>query len=949
MSRSRLAVSLALLMAVCLVPLGAAAASPSGTSATGFRIGENSTEGFIDLLMPLYATEGGLAFVNPVFSLAEGGENEINIGAGWRQLAFGDSMLLGGNVYFDSRLTEHDHRFNQVGIGAELLSRWIDARANYYLPEDQEELIGSRESETVDTAADASVTGTSSTWDDPYATDHTILQDRTTMVTLLETTTTTTTRRLFEQHESALEGFDAEVGVLLPLPAAFPQARFFGGYYSFDDPYGDRIEGPKGRVEIRIGSHLTLDAEFFDDDRLNDTRYFAGARLYAPFDLAALFTGSNPFAVNDSTAGSSLASRMNEMVMRDMRVQTGESPFEENLGARQVMVAAAQQTKMLFVTETFTLLDDVTFVDDDNQSGIEDGTAEHPFDVIQEGVDGSFGEQYVYVFGGTYSSATLLSGVTLWGEGTAVAGYGGKQFGGGTYPTINGASPAVTVAADTRVTGFHIVNLEDQGIYGDDLTGSVIIDNNIIDVATAFDNGWVNGVCLYANDATVTITGNVITSLGGYGNGIYLGNNGSLAATISGNTILSDGWDNWGILAENYGGSMELAVTGNTIDSLQSVGVWFENYSEVGNTDMAVPGEVGNTDMAVPGEVGNMDVTVSGNTITSAGHGIYGVGLTGTVTIDGNIIEITDTDDLSVSDGIQLVTNDAVVAITGNDIINPSGMGNGIFLDNNGVLQATIDGNTIFSDGWANHGIHGSNNGSSMTAEVTGNNVVSVEAYGVNLSNYGQSMDLTVSGNTIRTDSVGGLDGLVIHNDGGQASEVNALVSGNTVTVNRGWTAGIVLENDSGVMNATVTANTLNVSGDEGAGIELYNFGVMNVQLTANTLNLNFEHSKGVSTFNYGEADFTVTDNTINVDPNTSAFQSAWGFAFRNLFGNQVLTATGNQINGEAAMGMYLWNPDNPNPAGTFTVRASGPVLSALNNGMLVWYTPNVAAFTFVP
>ncbi len=133
MSRSRLAVSLSCLMILCLVPLRATAGSPSGTAATGFRIGENSTEGFIDLLIPLYATEGGLGFVNPVFSLAEGGENEINIGAGWRQLAFGDRLLLGGNVYFDSRLTEHDHRFNQFGFGARTAVA-VDRRAGQLLP-----------------------------------------------------------------------------------------------------------------------------------------------------------------------------------------------------------------------------------------------------------------------------------------------------------------------------------------------------------------------------------------------------------------------------------------------------------------------------------------------------------------------------------------------------------------------------------------------------------------------------------------------------------------------------------------------------------------------------------------------------------------------------------------------------------------------------------------------
>jgi hypothetical protein len=657
MSRSHPAILLSCLIALCLAPAASASAS-SGTAATGFRVGENSTEGFIDFLIPLYAAGDGFGFVNPVFSLGEGGENEINLGAGWRQLTFDGGMLLGGNVYFDSRLTEYDHRFNQVGFGVEVLSRWIDARANYYLPEEKE-LIGTRESTTVDTRTESTVTDTSTWWGDPYATDHAILQDRNTSISTRTSTTTTTTRRLFEQYESSMEGFDAEVGVLLPLPADLPQARLFGGYYSFDDPYGERIEGPKGRVEVRIGVHLMLDAEFFDDDRLNDTRFFAGARLHAPFDLAALFSGSNPFAAGAAPAGSSSqASRMTEMVIRDMRVQMATSPFVEDPEAMRVTVAEAEGIATRFSAETFTLLDDVTFVDDDNTGGVEDGTAEHPFDIIQEGVDASFGKKYVYVFDGDYSSVSLLAGVTLWGEGTAVPGFGGKQFGGMVYPTIGGASPAVTVTGNTRVTGFHIVNSEDHGIFGEGLTGSVVIDNNIIDVATAFDDGWVSGIHLLTDDATVTIAGNVITSTGGPGNGIYLDNFGSLVATISGNTILSDGVNNYGIFGWNDGNSMTVAMTGNSVVSAQSYGVEFGNSGQ------------------------DMYLTLTGNTIRTDSV----EGLASLVIFNGGM-----------ANSIQGAAGPVVTAdIAGNTLTVTGGFGSAILLENQqGALDVSATGNTF--------------------------------------------------------------------------------------------------------------------------------------------------------------------------------------------------------------------------------------------------------------
>lgn len=342
-------------------------------------------------------TAKGVGFLNPRVSLEDQGANEFNVGAGWRQPALEDRVLLGGNLYLDSRHSEHGNRFNQLGVGVEVLSRWLDLRANYYLPEDDEELIASHETETVE-ASVATTSRTREDYGDPYAEANQIAQEFTRTTRTTTTTTTTTTRRLFEQFESAMEGFDAEIGALLPLPPSFPSVRLFGGYCSFEDSFGNRVEGPKGRVEMRVGSFLSLDGEVFDDEELNGTGYY------------------------------------------------------------------------------------------------------------------------------------------------------------GAYPRIGGASPAVTAAGNTRVTGFHIVNTDDDGIFGEIDSGWVVIDNNVIDVAATSDGIEANGINLLTGNAAVTIAGNTIVSSGGWGNGILLVNSGSTAATIDGNTVLSDGSSNWGVLVYNEGG-----------------------------------------------------------------------------------------------------------------------------------------------------------------------------------------------------------------------------------------------------------------------------------------------------------------------------------------------------------------------------------------------------------
>lgn len=118
----------------------------------GLHAAENEAAGMGDVLIPLYRHERGLIFLNPRASFNDRDEEEVNLGLGVRQLFEGRlPFILGANVYYDGRWTRNHNRFDQLGLGAEFLSDWVDARANYYLPDHETALADTVQTETVET------------------------------------------------------------------------------------------------------------------------------------------------------------------------------------------------------------------------------------------------------------------------------------------------------------------------------------------------------------------------------------------------------------------------------------------------------------------------------------------------------------------------------------------------------------------------------------------------------------------------------------------------------------------------------------------------------------------------------------------------------------------------------------------------------------------------------
>jgi len=428
----------------------------------GIFSGDEGVFGQADLFLPFYRYDKGLLFFSPRVSASDNQQEEVNIGIGVRHLIDARCpFILGANLYYDGRWSRYNNRFDQLGVGLELLSSRIDLRANYYLPEQDKYRIDSVRTETV--TQRERVSQVYDNWFEPYAENSQILQDYGERMTTRRTLITETSWQVFDRYEAALEGFDAEVGWRMPWLEDWADTRLFVGYQYFDNPFGDDFKGAKGRMEVRLFNDLlTFDAHLYEDEDLNLTDYLVGARLRLPLGLP----GVKPSWRQGD--GGDLSARLTEMVMRDPKIQTRESKFVANPGQNGVITESQTiVTQEANKAGTVEVMGDVVFVDGTRGNDANPGTQEAPKATIQAGINSAHGQQNVYVYNAAYNTVvTVTDGVSLMGSGCLIEASGGRTFGSGVHPLINGggAGAAVTMQDNTLVQGFEIVNGGGNGI-----------------------------------------------------------------------------------------------------------------------------------------------------------------------------------------------------------------------------------------------------------------------------------------------------------------------------------------------------------------------------------------------------------------------------------------------------------------------------------------------------
>lgn len=292
-----------------LVPQEEAPRLAAGTLTLGGKFSEHLSTGYFDALIP-FAELGSTTLFLSGRAVVDDHDQEIySFGGGARYLVPNADVILGANVFYDSIESRFGNHYDQLGLGLEVLTRWMDARFNYYLPDDERDVIGRRSSRDVTTEVRGEFESGG------FFNRNIVETDR---------------RRKFNRYEAALEGWDAEVGFLIPGLDRYAEVRVFGGYYHYDNPFGRDFEGFRGRLEARLLPGVIADLEYWEDEALMGGHWTAGARVSVPFDFGNLVSGRNPF----EGAGEMFTprrrefrERLGEMVIRSNRVQTVSSGF----------------------------------------------------------------------------------------------------------------------------------------------------------------------------------------------------------------------------------------------------------------------------------------------------------------------------------------------------------------------------------------------------------------------------------------------------------------------------------------------------------------------------------------------------------------------------------------------------------------------------------------------
>lgn len=304
------------------VPIEPAPSPINGALSFGYQGSEQLHTGTIDLLQPLLSPSKDVAFFyDGRFSFDDSSQDVQSHGLVFRYRLPDQDVIIGANLFYDSVDSAYDHQFDQFGAGIEVLTKWVDFRANYYLPDQKREQIARR---TVN--------------NDHHEVESTILERGRVaqgglFIPFYEnrfTEVNVTDREQFARFESPLEGLNTELGLLLPVLDRYAEVRIYGGYYHYLNPYGSDYDGLTTRLEARLRQGITAEVEYWDDKVLTGGHWTGGVRVSLPFNLGNLFAGRNPFEGAGEAFGPvshDFADRLSEPVHRSHRVKTTTSGY----------------------------------------------------------------------------------------------------------------------------------------------------------------------------------------------------------------------------------------------------------------------------------------------------------------------------------------------------------------------------------------------------------------------------------------------------------------------------------------------------------------------------------------------------------------------------------------------------------------------------------------------
>lgn len=295
------------------------------------RKGNKRSIAELDAMVPVFESDSTLGLIDVKAKLDNHKSKEINIGAAIRH-NFNDSVIFGLYTYFNHRKTGNNFSISGATIGAEALTRYLDARANFYISQDKKKKIAYNNKNQIEMKGKSI---------------YTVLGGHT--------------------YEQGFSGYDLELG--LPIFSFSEEmdkkigTKIFAAHYQFSAKGAPKIKGTRFRIEQPLGSfdignnelRLGLNAETQKDNvRGRQTSVGLSAKL--------LF--------NSSKENHSFRSRMMDTIIRDVDIVTASEKAADTVGS-------------LVDSKTGKRIDQVVYVVNNDESYLGDGTKEKPYSFAQ--------------------------------------------------------------------------------------------------------------------------------------------------------------------------------------------------------------------------------------------------------------------------------------------------------------------------------------------------------------------------------------------------------------------------------------------------------------------------------------------------------------------------------------------------------------------------------------
>ncbi len=804
--------------------------------------GYDSGYSTINAFAPYFIEEDAILFGSAGGMVSYNGRGGANVGAGWRYYMQDIDRIVGLSAWYDFD-AGHAEEYNQIGLSFESLGRYFDLRLNGYIP------IGQ----------DTNVLSTTLAGPARFQANQIRLNS------LADT-------------ETAMTGFDSEIGGPMPLLGKYGLSGYAGFYYFTSHSNSTDLTGISGRLAWQVNEDTNVGFQVTDD-------HVFGTNTTVQVAWTLPDGGSSRWLRQPR-----VRDRLMHNVFRNTRVTVD----------RQVI-----STDIAAINPKDGLPYFVVHVDPNGPTDIPDGdgSVENPYNLISQFNNLALGTKsqvdIIYVTGRTDATSTNLdTGVQLLDcqrlLGNSIAHTFMSQ--GQTFDlpgldtlapkplltNITPGTPVVTLANMNEVSGFQI-----DGTTPDTAT------TRFYNIGIASQAGGINGFNINRNTLLNTVQGiqNTVEA-------IHIVSTGAAEGIIEDNDIAGVGNRSvGGITVIHVDDALDLRIARNNVTNV--LGEDIDNDGVLDPTE-----DVNNNNMLDPGEDlngnGTLDLAEDANNdgLLDPGFGITVVAAGPTATINAN-----NPTDPNIPTGI-----------FGNDV---SGNGNGINL----IATGGAVFNAVVTDNVVNNNVDPFGFGVRVLSDASFFNLIQYADNQTN-NNAGDGMqiiaqntgvvlvgdaDLTTEGSFNANTFTGNTgNGLFINANNGVVFLEDILTT--TFGANSGDGLRMVAEAGGfigvgdGTENNLITENLFQSNGGNGAtliadgGTINAIFGLQGTAAVSNSFFNNIGNGLEINTLNGGAVNTGLNGNVASGNASGFVFNVNSGFISMASFENNV--ASGNLVDG---------------------------------------------------